>query len=117
MSTLWFLPLGAWAVETGRINLGTCSMKMAFGLPCWSCGATRGTIRLLHGDVVEAFTFQPMMMSLYMILFTWGAISLVTFWRGKRVKLELTRVERWLFGASLLVVPLTNWAYLINAGI
>jgi hypothetical protein len=117
MAPLWFLPLGAWAVETGRIDLGTCSLKMVANLPCWSCGSTRGTVRLLHGDVAAAVAYQPLMMTIYAVVMTWGIVSLAAFWQGKRVVLDTSRAEVWGFRAALVALPLLNWWYLIKAGI
>lgn len=117
MAPLWFLPLGAWAVETGRIDLGVCSMKMLANIPCWSCGATRGTVRLLHGDFASAIAFQPLIMGLYALFMFWGVVSLVSFWRGKRVLLDPSRAEVWAFRLALVALPLLNWWYLIEAGV
>lgn len=117
MAPLFFLPLGAWAVETGQINLGICSLKMMAGIPCLSCGSTRGTIELFHGNVLGALAYQPMMMTIYLSVMVWGIVSLVSFYRGKRVVLGLSRGENWAFRIAIVTIPLVNWAYLINAGI
>lgn len=117
MAPLFFLPLGAWAVQTGRIDLGVCSLKVMAGIPCLSCGSTRGTIFLLHGDITRAFALQPMMMTLYAIIMGWGLVSLSSFYRGKRVVVGMSRAETWAFRASLVAIPLANWAYLIKAGV
>jgi hypothetical protein len=42
---------------------------------------------------------------------------MVSFWRGKRVLVDLSRVETWGFRAALVALPLLNWWYLIEAGV
>ncbi|MFU8804217.1 MAG: DUF2752 domain-containing protein [Bradymonadaceae bacterium] len=117
MIPLFGLPLGAWAIEQAHIDFGVCGMKRAFELPCLSCGATRATLHLFHGDVFLALALQPMMMVLYVLLLIWGMVSLFFFARNKRVLIDLTRREDLTFKVSLIVIPLLNWAYLIWAGI
>ena len=117
MLPLFGLPLGAWAVTHGHLDFGTCGMKRMFELPCISCGSTRATIHLLHGDVLTALAHQPMMMGVFAALLLWGAVSLVSFARNRRVIVEMSRAEDITFKASLIAIPLLNWAYLIWAGI
>jgi hypothetical protein len=117
MLPLFGLPLGAWAVEQSHVVFSTCGMKRAFDLPCLSCGSTRATLHLFNGDIVTALTFQPMMMALYVLVLSWGLVSLFFFARNERVTIDLTRREDLTFKATLLLVPLLNWAYLIWAGI
>ena len=38
-----------------------CPFRMLTGLTCPGCGSTRGLHRLVHGDVVGAFEFNPLM--------------------------------------------------------
>lgn len=38
-----------------------CPFRMITGFTCPGCGSTRGLHRLLHGDVVGAFEFNPLM--------------------------------------------------------
>lgn len=117
MLPLFGLPLGGWMLEHGHINFGTCSMKVSFGLPCLSCGATRGTLRLFHADPFGAIAFQPMMMTIYLGLLVWGAASLWGLIRRKRVVLHLSDREDMLFKFALIFGPLLNWVYLWRMGI
>lgn len=117
MSTLFFLPLGAWLVETGILDLGICGMKLAFDLPCLTCGATRATMGLLGGQVIRAFLFQPLIIGIYFLLIIWGSMSLYTFMRDEKLVLELRGWEDILFKASLIMLPLLNWFYLFKTGV
>jgi hypothetical protein len=38
-----------------------CPFRTITGFTCPGCGSTRGLHRLLHGDVVSAFEFNPLM--------------------------------------------------------
>ena len=39
----------------------SCPFRLLTGFNCPGCGSTRGLHRLLHGDVVGAFEFNPLM--------------------------------------------------------
>lgn len=113
MSTLFALPLGAWLVEQGHIDLGVCGLKQALDFPCLSCGSTRATISLLSGNLIQALRLQPLMMSIYAMIAVWGMASLGTFIADRKLILEFNKREDLLFKASLITLPLLNWAYLI----
>ena len=113
MSTLFALPLGAWLIEQGHIDLGVCGLKQALDFPCLSCGSTRATISLLSGNLIQALRLQPLMMSIYAMIAVWGMASLGTFLADRKLILEFNKREDLLFKASLITLPLLNWAYLI----
>ena len=117
MAFLFVLPLGAWLVQTGWVRFGTCGMKAAFGIPCLTCGSTRATLHLFHGNLAEAVAFQPLMMTIYTGILVWGIVSLGGFIAGKSVRIKLNRWENNAAKIFLIGAPLLNWAYLIAAGI
>ncbi len=117
MTPLFGLPLGAWLVETDTISLGECGFKTAFDLPCISCGSTRATIHLLHGDIFTAISFQPLTLTLYLLLVAWGVASLWAFVARRSIRLEFSDREEFALKAGLVAVPIMNWAYLIAAGV
>ena len=117
MLPLFGLPFGGWLLEHGHHSFGLCSMKRAFDLPCLSCGATRGTLRLFHGDILGAFAFQPMMMTIYAALLIWGFTSLWGVVNDKRVVIQLSDREDLIFKMIVVVIPLLNWVYLWRMGI
>jgi hypothetical protein len=48
--------------EPGRSGFfPACPFRMLTGFSCPGCGSTRGLHRLVHGDVVGAFEFNPLM--------------------------------------------------------
>lgn len=117
MLPMFILPLGGWMLEHGYTSFGTCGMKVAWGLPCLSCGATRGTLRLFHGDVLGALAFQPMMITLYFILLFWGVVSLWSLAKDKRVVIHLSNTEDIIFKILIVGLPALNWFYLYKMGI
>lgn len=40
----------------------TCVVKLATGMPCPGCGMTRASLRLLHGDLVGALRYHPVVL-------------------------------------------------------
>jgi hypothetical protein len=117
MLPLFVLPLGAWLVEHGHVDFGTCGMKAAFQMPCLSCGSTRATLQLLHGHPLEAISFQPMMMGIYAVFAVWGMVSLASYVRDERVVFELSDAEDLAFKISIVAIPILNWGYLYTQGI
>lgn len=113
MSMLFALPLGAWLIEQGHIELGVCGLKQAFDMPCLSCGSTRATLALFGGNLIGALAMQPLMISLYFAISAWGLASFGTFVADRKLILAMSRREDILFKVSLLALPLLNWAYLI----
>lgn len=117
MLPLFGLPFGGWMLEHGVTSFGRCGMKTAFGVPCLSCGATRGTLRLFHGDPFGAIAFQPMMMLIYASLLVWGMISLWGVIKRRRVVLYLSDREDTIFKVLIIAIPVANWLYLYKMGI
>lgn len=117
MTPLLGLPLGAWLIETGTLELAECGFKVAFDLPCISCGSTRATIHLLHGDLLSAIALQPMTLTVYAFLLAWGLLSLWAFVKRKSMNLKMSKREDLAAKFALIAIPLVNWSYLVWAGI
>ena len=113
MIPLFALPLGAWIIEQGIVDLGTCGMRAAVGIPCLSCGATRATLALFGGDILSALALQPLIITLYFGVALWGLASFGTFMANRKLILRFNRLEDLIFKISLIALPLANWAYLI----
>lgn len=117
MVPLFALPMGAWILDQGLIEPSVCGMKVAFDIPCLSCGATRATLSLLDGSVLTALSLQPLIISLYFLIAVWGLASFTTFMMDRKMILDMSRIEDIAFKCSLVVLPLLNWAYLIWRGV
>ena len=113
LAFLFFIPLGAYFVESGDLSFGVCGMKRAFDIPCLSCGSTRATLSLMAGNFIQAIVMQPLLITLYVTISIWGLLSLGTFIANRNLVLELTNRESLLLKVSILALPLLNWLYLI----
>lgn len=117
MLPLFALPLGAWLVQTGWLVFGVCGLKATLGFPCLTCGATRATIHLLHGNAFDALSTQPLIIFIYLVFALWGTVSLASFAMDRSVQLNLSDWENTALKLSIAFLPLLNWAYLIAAGV
>ena len=86
-----------------ELKTPSCLFHEIFGLYCPSCGSTRAVRRILHGDLVGAFRYNPLLVlfSPYLIV---GAVDFFRgLWRGnfpyRRGSLTLAYA-----GAALIIV-------------
>jgi hypothetical protein len=110
--------LGVWglfvvgALIVGRMtgqSIPTCMLRRVTGIPCATCGSTRGVLALLGGDVVQAFAFNPLIMT----LITTAPVTILWWRRRQRRGERLSsrgRVIAWIV-AVLLVAG--NWSYVL----
>jgi hypothetical protein len=61
-----------------------CPTATLFGVPCPGCGLTRGTLRLLHGDLAGALAFHPLAPLLSPLVGWLVAKAALGYVRGKR---------------------------------
>jgi hypothetical protein len=111
--------MGIWGVgvlalhASGGTALPLCRFRAFTGLPCPTCGGTRGTAALLRGDVSEAFAANPLLMG---VLAVTALVLLVRAATGLLPALRTRPGEgRYVLGVALTLVAL-DWAYLIAAG-
>ena len=119
---IWGLVLMAsFVIALGWLALGLptplCPLHAVTGIPCPSCGMTRGLGCLLHGRVTEAFLYNPLMMVMLLgaaLYLLYAAVVVI----GRRPRLRWEALSR---GASLFirivvgVLIAANWLYLICA--
>ncbi|MFQ5718700.1 MAG: DUF2752 domain-containing protein [Acidobacteriota bacterium] len=111
MAAVWFAPqvLPAWP---------RCVVKATTGIPCPTCGGTRAAVALLHGHLLQALTWNPLVglglagLALY-LPYAWltmaGVIRPVrTGWTTPPMPVWL----RWTLPALLAA----NWIYLLAVG-
>jgi hypothetical protein len=110
---LWTSLLGAsvlLSVHRG-VPLELCLLKRLTGVPCPTCGSTRGVLALLSGEPVTALLYNPLVFVVAAVAATALALR-ITF--ARRLELDLTpRQRRALLPAGVLVL-LANWAYVIR---
>ncbi len=97
------------APRTG-LTLPPCLFKRLTGWPCPSCGFTRGTLAFLHGHLVQAWLYNPLLFS---FLGTASAIVFIRALTGKSPRVLLTRAERAAAWATMSILFAANWLYVI----
>jgi hypothetical protein len=110
--TVWAGLVAAWlALEAAGIAEGPlCPFHRWTGLPCPSCGITRGLARLAAGDPLGCWLHNPLA---FTVLATGFGLLAVRTWRGRWHLPNLSRRGRtaaWILAAGAF---LANWAYLI----
>lgn len=87
-----------------------CLLKRLAGFACPTCGFTRGALSLLHGQVGQAWLYNPL---LYSVLALFFAVIVIRIIFARSVRISLTGTERsvtWILAVALF---LANWAYVI----
>jgi hypothetical protein len=64
-----------------------CPLRLATGIPCPFCGMTRGVVEAVHGNVVDAFLWNPGALLLVAL-----AAALLLAWRVQRVTIPVWTV-------------------------
>ena len=117
---IWLLvSVAVLAGGAGWLALGLASPQCPFlamtGLPCLTCGSTRASIAFLHGDFLQAFSWNPLaflalggvaMFDLYAVI--------VLLARAPRLRMvDWTRMEKNIVRVAVVCVLLLNWMYLL----
>ncbi len=87
-----------------------CLIKRVTGLPCPTCGFTRGVLSLLSGRPGQGWLWNPLLFS---VLALFIAVTGIRILFARSLRIRLTGTERaiaWLLAAVLLAA---NWAYII----
>lgn len=95
-----------------QLPLPRCDFRALFGIPCVTCGATRSAIALLNGDLVRAWTWNPLatVTMLGIVLFDLYAFAVLVL-RARRLRVDLSRTK-WLLAGLVATAAGLNWAYL-----
>lgn len=91
-----------------------CVFERITGWPCLTCGGTRCLRSALHGDMAEAFRWNPLVLLLAIAAMVVFAYALaVTIFRLPRLRVSVI-TARDLMGCRVAVVLLgaANWIYL-----
>jgi len=87
-----------------------CLIKHLTGLPCPTCGFTRGALSLLSGHVAQAWLYNPLVYSAFALFFAATAVRIIS---ARRLHISLTSKERsaaWILAGVLFFA---NWIYVI----
>lgn len=96
------------------LGLFTCPVKALSGVPCLSCGTTRMLVASAEGNLLEAFTYQPLGFVVPFVLLSYLPLVL---WMGDRLP-DSPDTHHVRVGALILATAaVMNWSYLVAAGI
>ncbi len=87
-----------------------CLIKRFTGLPCPTCGFTRGVLSLLSSRPGQAWLYNPL---LFTVLGLFVAAAGIRIFFARAITIRLARRERgiaWLLAGILFAA---NWAYVI----
>jgi len=112
MLAIWsgLVAYAVWIAQTGGRAAPLCNFKRLTGTPCPTCGGTRAALRLADGDVLGAWSFNPLLL-LTLVFLT--VVVLLRFVAGKRIEWGFTRTQRRVVWIVLIAAFLLNWAYVI----
>jgi len=115
------LPLGAIVVyavvESVLVQVGhpaPCLFRLLTGIPCPTCGSTRATVSLLHGDFPGALAYNPLVTCALVAAPAAAAVHVVLWRAGRSGLTAVLRRPGWAV-AALVVALLANWAYVLGA--
>ena len=93
-----------------------CPFLAMTGWPCLTCGATRSTIALLHGDLLRAFSWNPLaFLALCGVAVFDVYAAIVLLGRLPRLRIvDATRTERNVVHVAVVSALLVNWIYLLS---
>ena len=108
----WFVVvvgIGYWTRATGN-DYTVCHFHRITGVPCPTCGGTRGALRVFDGDILGAWLMNP-------FLFTAAGIALVLFVLkvgfARELDLGLSRGGRRVAWGIVTALFLASWVWVI----
>ena len=103
-----------------RINV-VCAARQHFGVPCPTCGLTRGFVLSLHGHIGDAWRLSPAgplavfgMLGMGLTLLAFGSLE------RERSTADLRVIKRWIersalaYGALATVIWISSWISLVT---
>ena len=97
------------SIKSGKI-VDLCLFKRLTHILCPTCGATREVLNVFKGNFWSAFLFNPL---IFLAGFLFIIIGIIRFLFGRTIKINLSKIEKKIIWAALIVLLLINWAYLI----
>lgn len=110
LATVALSPL--WIHLTGMLR--PCMFREVTGIPCPSCGSTRGVLAVMDGRVLDALTLNPLMAMGFVTFLAGGAIAPLWAWRTGRVPDVEHPLPMWV-RISIVLVILANWAWVVTS--
>jgi hypothetical protein len=98
-----------------RLPWPRCPFLSVTGLPCLTCGATRCSIALLHGDFLSALRWNPLALAALCALAVFDLYAaIVLVGRMPRLRIvEWTSAEKKMARIAVISLLAINWIYLL----
>ena len=87
-----------------------CLIKRLTGVPCPTCGFTRGGLLVLQGRILQAWLYNPLLFSALGVYCVLSAIRVIF---ARSVRIHLTPAERTITRITVVILFFVNWAYVI----
>ncbi len=101
-------PLWVWLAP----YLRPCLLRTATGVPCPTCGATRGALALFEGRIVDALLLNPLATLAVASFMVGGLVAPLWVWcRGTAPDVP-SPLPGWS-RLGMIVVVFSNWAWVI----
>ena len=114
----FILVFGAVFAQKGVLGPFHCVFRAIMGIPCPTCGITRSLVAISHLDIIGAFWWNPLVFILLLIIWVWGLLSVFGLMTGRGAPIvEASGNPALILRIAFIVAVITNWAYLINAGV
>ncbi len=93
-----------------KVEFQLCVFYRLTGLPCPTCGSTRGVLRAFNGEFVKAWLTNPFIFTMFMFIFFRLAGQLFF---AKKITIIYSRLEQTIAYSLLLGFFILNWIYLL----
>lgn len=115
MAVLFLVTAGLFRDVLGL--LPPCLFHEITGLPCLTCGATRSIVFLSSLDLTSSFLLNPLIPIFFVGILLFSIAHLAGYIFGRKLIAELGPVEKRNLRIGVIVMIISNWTYLIIAGI
>ncbi|MFW6066056.1 MAG: DUF2752 domain-containing protein, partial [Planctomycetota bacterium] len=92
----------------GTVDL--CLFHRVTGMPCPTCGTTRGVLTLLSGRPFVAWTWNPLV---FTVLGVWVSLTVVRLLTGRSLRVRLSPRQKAVAWVAIAAAVGVNWVYLI----
>ena len=117
---IWLaVSLGTLALAVFWFALGLpwpiCIFHNLTGWPCLTCGATRAAAQFLHGNLLSAWNWNPLVFAVLCGLLVFDVYAaFVVIARAPRLRILLTSAEKIIIRFLVITALALNWIYLLG---
>jgi len=94
--------------------LPRCALRTITGVPCPTCGATRATVALLDGRLLDSLALNPLLAAGVLVFLAVGVIAPLWAWRRGSIPV-VNSLPVWA-RVGILAIIVANWIWVIAHG-